>query len=95
MTSPTIFGMNGSTLMAGGEAGPEAILPLRGFYKELENMLNSKFEASSSSIEKYLSVIAENSQKNIYLDDGTLVGKMAPQLDYHLGRIMTHKVRGI
>ena len=25
---PTIFGMNGNRLMAGGEAGPEAILPI-------------------------------------------------------------------
>ena len=28
MTKPTVFGMNGSALMAGGEAGSEAILPL-------------------------------------------------------------------
>lgn len=28
MTKPTIFGMNGSNLMAGGEAGAEAILPI-------------------------------------------------------------------
>ena len=28
MTSPTIFGVNGNRLMAGGEAGPEAILPI-------------------------------------------------------------------
>lgn len=28
MTSPTIFGFNGRNIMAGGEAGPEAILPL-------------------------------------------------------------------
>ncbi len=28
MTNPTIFGINGNRLMAGGEAGPEAILPI-------------------------------------------------------------------
>lgn len=28
MTNPTVFGRNGNNLMAGGEAGPEAILPL-------------------------------------------------------------------
>lgn len=28
MMNPTIFGMNGNRLMAGGEAGPEAILPI-------------------------------------------------------------------
>lgn len=28
LTKPTVFGMNGNTLMAGGEAGNEAVLPL-------------------------------------------------------------------
>ncbi|HFI0512476.1 TPA: hypothetical protein ACGOXW_000105 [Streptococcus suis] len=28
MTAPTLFGMNGNNLMVGGEAGPEAVLPL-------------------------------------------------------------------
>lgn len=28
LTRPTIFGMNGNKIMAGGEAGPEAILPI-------------------------------------------------------------------
>ena len=52
MTSPTVFGMNGSTLLAGGEAGPEAILPLASFYKELEGMLESRLDMSG--LEKYL-----------------------------------------
>jgi hypothetical protein len=28
MNGPTVFGMNGNNLMIGGEAGPEAVLPL-------------------------------------------------------------------
>lgn len=40
MTSPTMFGMNGANAMVGGEAGAEAILPLNGFYKHLDNKLN-------------------------------------------------------
>ena len=52
MTSPTIFGMNGSSLMAGGEAGAEAILPLAGFYKQLESMISSHL--NTSAMEKYL-----------------------------------------
>ena len=28
LTKPTVFGMNGNTLMAGGEAGKEAVIPL-------------------------------------------------------------------
>ena len=83
MTSPTIFGMNGSSLMAGGEAGAEAILPLKGFYSQLENILSSKI--NTSAMEQYLAVIAENSGKGIYLDDGTLIGKLAPGLNQQLG----------
>lgn len=47
MTSPTIFGMNGSSLMAGGEAGAEAILPLAGFYKQLEAMISNHLNTSA------------------------------------------------
>ena len=83
MTSPTIFGMNGSSLMAGGEAGAEAILPLKGFYSQLENILSTKM--NTSAMEQYLAVIAENSGKGIYLDDGTLIGKLAPGLNQQLG----------
>lgn len=84
MTSPTIFGMNGSSLMAGGEAGAEAILPLAGFYKQLETMISSHL--NTSAMEKYLAVIADNSSKGIYLEDGTLVGHLLPAIDGELGK---------
>lgn len=83
MTKPTVFGMNGSALMAGGEAGSEAILPLSGFYKQLEAMLEDKL--NMHNVEKYLAVIAANSGKGIYLDDGTLVGRLLPAIDSGLG----------
>lgn len=84
MTEPTVFGMNGSALMAGGEAGSEAILPLSGFYKQLEAMLTEKL--NMHNVEKYLAVIAANSGKGIYLDDGTLVGRLLPAIDSGLGQ---------
>lgn len=84
MSKPTIFGMNGSSLMAGGEAGKEAILPLKGFYEQLENILTNRLDMSG--MEKYLSIIAANSGKGIYLDDGTLVGHLLPVLDKGLGQ---------
>lgn len=83
MARPTLFGMNGSSLMAGGEAGAEAILPLKGFYDKLETMLAQR---DTSLMEKYLSVIAGNSEKDIVLDSGLLVGALAPKLDGALGR---------
>ena len=84
MTRPTIFGMNGSSLMAGGEAGREAVLPLKGFYQQLDQMISSYL--NTSTLEKYLAIIAENSCKGLYLDDGTLVGHLLPTIDSGLGK---------
>ena len=47
MTDPTVFGMAGNTLLAGGEAGAEAILPLKGFYDYIKNLLDSKIAKMS------------------------------------------------
>lgn len=57
MTDPTLFGMAGTTALAGGEAGPEAILPLRPFYDYLNAVLDEKLnrflEAAESVIYVY------------------------------------------
>lgn len=45
MTNPTVFGVNGTRLMVGGEAGAEAILPLGEFYTRLAAMLDSRMMA--------------------------------------------------
>lgn len=42
---------------------PEAILPLAGFYKQLEAMISSHL--NTSAMEKYLAVIADNSSKGM------------------------------
>ena len=83
MTKPTIFGLNGSSLMAGGEAGAEAILPLKGFYDKLESMLGDGM--NTEVMERYLEVIAANSAKDIILDSGVLVGELAPGVNRKLG----------
>ena len=36
-------------------------------------------------MEKYLSIIAANSNKGIYLEDGTLVGHLVPLIDSRMG----------
>lgn len=84
LTKPTVFGMNGSSLMAGGEAGKEAVLPLKEFYDQLEHILSSRM--NTGKMEQYLAVIANNSSKGIYLEDGTLVGHLLPAIDSRLGQ---------
>ena len=39
-----------------------------------------------SAMEQYLAVIAANSSKGIYLEDGTLVGHLLPEIDNKLGQ---------
>ncbi len=46
MMKPTIFGMNGSSLMAGGEAGPEAILPI----DRLQGYISGAIEKSVQTV---------------------------------------------
>ena len=89
LTNPTIFGMGQSTLLAGGEAGKEAVLPLDGFYKQMESMLAKS--NNTAKMESLLSVIAENSSKGIYLDNGVLVGYLLPAIDTGLGK--KHKIQ--
>lgn len=90
MRSPTLFGMNGSSLMAGGEAGSEAILPLKGFYDKLEDILTKDKEGLT---QKYLAEIAQNSKKAIVLDTGVLVGAIVPQVDGALGARLLYAER--
>lgn len=93
MTKPTLFGMNGSSLMAGGEAGKEAILPLSGFYNTLNKMLDEKL--NTSIMENYLSIIADNSLRHIVSDSGELVGVITPKIDKNLGDLKRMNERRI
>lgn len=49
MTKPTMFGMNGSNAMVGGEAGPEAILPLDGLYTRLREIVRDEIGSTGNS----------------------------------------------
>ncbi len=50
MTKPTAFGMNGSSLMAGGEAGKEAILPIEKLKGWIFEWLNKGSKDTSGSM---------------------------------------------
>jgi len=49
MTQPTIFGAAGNKLLAGGEAGAEAILPLSVLWEKLDAILSKAFNAFSTT----------------------------------------------
>lgn len=49
LTQPTIFGAAGNNLLAGGEAGAEAVVPLATLWDKLETMIRSVFNSASST----------------------------------------------
>ncbi|WP_461809830.1 phage tail tape measure protein [Faecalimonas sp.] len=69
LKSPTIFGKNGDSLMGGGEAGPEAVLPIA----LLKNYIREEMQGNNENLVKVfvealkeIKLVAEN---NIYLGD--------------------------
>lgn len=75
MNDPTMFGLSGNTAHIGGEAGPEAILPLNPFYDTLDKKLNSinretiDYDKMTECFIKALTKV----DNSIYMD-GNLVG---------------------
>lgn len=76
MTRPTIFGMNGSSMMAGGEAGAEAILPLSTLWSKLADILKPQNSSDKPGISNYISVTVYSNNKN----DDELADKVASKI---------------
>lgn len=103
MTGPTAFGYDAKTnsLLAGGEAGNE-VLTGEGHLVDLidkavgnwYSRIGYQIDILSSIVQQYFPRVIENMDRDIVLDDGTLVGKMAHRMDTELGIIASHKGRG-
>lgn len=91
MTKPTAFGINPDSgkVMAGGEAGPEAIAPIELLKQYVREAVEERDEGLYEVLEAILALLREWLPKcpggPIVLDDGTLVGKMAGPMNEKLG----------
>ncbi len=86
LNRPTIFGANGDSLMGGGEAGKEAVLPidlLKSYIREENLKNNSILAALIAEAMKELPLVAEN---NIYLGDTKLVSVMTDMILDKMGQ---------
>ncbi|WP_147408668.1 MULTISPECIES: hypothetical protein [Vagococcus] len=103
MQDPTMFGMNGNSMMVGGEAGPEAILPLNpktlggiglGIAKEMEHGQ----DAVVSKLDQLIRIIeSQQTQINnlkVVMDSGALVGSISSQMNRALGQAERYDRRG-
>lgn len=89
MTQPTIFGMNGDNFMAGGEAGDEAILPLSGFYKNLDNFLDEKLSNNNQNITYNVTF----NFSDIKIENESDMEKLAKIIDQKLQQFINRKVK--
>ena len=62
LTQPTVFGAAGNRLLAGGEAGAEAVLPLSKLWDELDRILNSAISAVASYGQPEAGLVAKAGQ---------------------------------
>lgn len=53
LTSPTIFGMQNSSLLGGGEAGPEAVLPIEKLKEYMSEIMDRKMEGGGNTFYIY------------------------------------------
>ena len=60
-----IFGALGRNLLGGGEAGPEAVLPLRSFYDELSRILERKLSGGGNGPSQFNQYNTYNSPKDL------------------------------
>lgn len=102
LNSPTIFGVNPSgQLMGGGEAGQEVVAGSGTLMNMIQGAVRNENSGISGRLEKLISILQEflpeviaNMGNDIVMDDGVLVGRLAPKLDVKLGQINRMKGRG-
>ena len=103
MTKPTMFDYNPSTGRAkvGGEAGDEAVAPIDTLLTYIRTAVKEENDSTVNAIERlvamlaaYLPQIIGSMARDIVLDDGTLVGELAPAMDKALGDIYSARERG-
>lgn len=102
LNSPTIFGMNpAGQLMGGGEAGQEVVSGASTLMNMIQAAVRNENSTTAYYLERLLAILAEyfpeiieKLDKDIILDDGMLVGRLAPKMDKKLGDINKLRLRG-
>lgn len=102
LTEPTIFGMNPrtGTLLGGGEAGNEAIVPIDRLKTYIDESVNARnmelVEAFEIQISRLILFLQNYFPVNyqILLDTGILAGELTPNINSRLAEIYKNNKRG-
>lgn len=63
-------------------------------WQAISSVVTGALTAIQTAMERYLAIIADNSSKGIYLEDGTLVGHLLPSIDSGLAKYSMRGGRG-
>lgn len=83
MTKPTAFGFNGTNAMVGGEAGPEAIVPLSRLWDSIDKFADKIVGGTTNNNNNDINI-------NIYADGKSvdeIVSELVPKLKFALNNI--------
>ena len=102
LNQPTIFGVNpNGNLMGGGEAGQEVVAGSSTLMAMIRNAVQNENASIIYYLDKLISMLTQyfpeilgNLEREMVLDDGTLVAKITPKVDKKLGDINRMKERG-
>lgn len=102
LNQPTIFGVNpNGNLMGGGEAGQEVVAGSSTLMAMIRNAVQNENAGIIYYLDRLISMLAQyfpeilgNLEREMVLDDGTLVAKIMPKVDKKLGDINRMKERG-
>lgn len=97
LNKPTIFGVNGMSLMGGGEAGKEAVAPINVLQSYVKDAVRSELGMLESYLMRLVDTVDEylpkTANKNVVLDSGALVGAMCGNIDSRMGELNRVKER--
>ena len=88
MTNPTAFGLVGNTILAGGEAGDEAILPLSGFYDNLDKFLDEKLSNNQN-----ITYNVTFNFSDVKIQNESDMEKLAKIIDQKLQQFINRKIK--
>lgn len=98
LTRPTIFGAMGDTLLGGGEAGEEAILPIDKIKTYVREAVRAENESMGRVIAQQNAILMDFLRRTIphdvTLDGRALVGELTPVIDGELADRWAHIQRG-
>lgn len=103
LTRPTLFGVDDTSgkLMAGGEAGREAVAPidtLTGYVRDAVRVetgaISERMDTLVNMLADYLPRVLSGMERPMVLDTGALVGGIGSAMDSELGNINRMKGRG-